>query len=300
MPMGANAWRFKLAEEEEKRRRQLGFKDIMDLLMTGFQAYQGVQGIKQGREGQELAREKFDADVQTNTMGALSSGRTGVWDRAPEDYAGPPPPTEVAGPQGRMQFRPTPPPEYPEVPGQVHVGEGKYVRSFPEEEPFVGAPPPPVDVMGQKAVNWTQDKGWDYEREYAPGSEGSRQEWRLPNGELVPTGFYNEYLKDEHGVGRRDSAWDAAVGQVQTMYPYGPPKDVDVYTLTTNLAATNTAMRTLELQAEPEMFNSILMAGNDPERLGAIVAQLAGANADPALTSALDTLIEVLKKSQRR
>ena len=64
-----NAWRFKLAEEEEKRRRQLGFKDIMDLLMTGFQAYQGVQGIKQGREGLDLRREQIDRQTANDAYG---------------------------------------------------------------------------------------------------------------------------------------------------------------------------------------------------------------------------------------
>ena len=102
-----NAWRFKLAEEEEKRRRQLGFKDIMDLLMTGFQAYQGVQGIKQGRAAQELAQSKQDFNVQKETMGATEAGRIGTWDRAPDNYVGPAPANETAGPMGRMQFTQT-------------------------------------------------------------------------------------------------------------------------------------------------------------------------------------------------
>ena len=102
-----NAWRFKLAEEEEKRRRQLGFKDIMDLLMTGFQAYQGIQGIKQGRAAQELAQSKQDFNVQKETMGATEAGRIGTWDRAPDNYVGPAPANETAGPMGRMQFTQT-------------------------------------------------------------------------------------------------------------------------------------------------------------------------------------------------
>jgi len=64
MAMGANAWRVKLAEKEAEERNKFGWRDIMDLLTTGFSAYQGIEGIKQGRAAQDLneRRQQFAED----------------------------------------------------------------------------------------------------------------------------------------------------------------------------------------------------------------------------------------------
>jgi len=64
MPMGANAWRLELAKKEAEERNKFGWRDIMDLLTTGFSAYQGIEGIKQGRAAQDLneRRQQFDED----------------------------------------------------------------------------------------------------------------------------------------------------------------------------------------------------------------------------------------------
>lgn len=59
MPGGVNAWRFRLAEEEEKRRRKFGWDDLFDLLSTAASGYSAVAGIGEARKRTALAEEQF-------------------------------------------------------------------------------------------------------------------------------------------------------------------------------------------------------------------------------------------------
>ena len=102
-------WRFKLAEEEDKRRRKFGWDDLFDLLNTAAGIYTGVQGMKQAGRAQDLAQAKQDFNVQKEGMTATEAGRIGTWGKLDPSYQGPPTAQqqEVGGPMGRMQFSQT-------------------------------------------------------------------------------------------------------------------------------------------------------------------------------------------------
>ena len=106
MPMGANAWRLGLAKKEAEERNKFGWRDIMDLLTTGFSAYQGIEGIKQGRAAQDLNERRQGVAEQTLGMETAAAGKTGTWGKLDDAYQGPPAASqsEVGGPLGRWQF----------------------------------------------------------------------------------------------------------------------------------------------------------------------------------------------------
>jgi len=57
---GVNDWRFRLAEEEDRRRRKLGWDDLLGLLQTAAGIGTSIAGLKQSGERQALAQEQFD------------------------------------------------------------------------------------------------------------------------------------------------------------------------------------------------------------------------------------------------
>ena len=162
-------------KRQEEERKRFGWDDLFDLLNTAAGVYTGVKGIQEAGKRTALAQEQQDLATQSAGMDVLSEGREGVWNKLAEQFAGPPTAEqigEVGGPLGRQQFTEAPPQEWPEVPGQTHVGGGEYERNYPQDEPFIGAPPPAVDVPGQVPVNWTRDEGWEYKRGYPPDVPG--------------------------------------------------------------------------------------------------------------------------------
>jgi hypothetical protein len=196
MPGGVNQWRFRLAEEEEKRRRKFGWDDLWDMLTTAAQGYSAVAGIGEARKRTALAQEQQDLATQGAGMNVLSEGREGVWNKLAETYQGPPTTAEIGevpGPLGRQQFTETPPQEWPEVAGQTMVGGGKYVRNYPEDEPFIGPHVAPPEVAGQKATWQDPESGRPYyTREYPgePDTPATLTPWQ--RGERIEGGWIPE------------------------------------------------------------------------------------------------------------
>ncbi len=220
---GVNDWRFRLAEEEDRRRRKFGWDDLFGLLQTAAGVYTGVKGVQEAGKRTDLA-------TQQATMGAMSEGRTGLWDIL-DDYVGPSPPSETTGPMGRMQFRETPPQEWPEVPGQTHVGGGQYeVNRYPEAEAWQGPEPPAEERHGYIPDFFDREKGrWEYDIDravpQATAESGPQLDYQItrPDGTLenVTKSVYDAWTKEGLGIREADYGGRFMQGAVSPMFGWG-------------------------------------------------------------------------------
>ena len=155
------------AEKARKEARRFGWDDLFSLLNTAAGAYGTYQNVQAGKAAHELDVDKleynrevlgedqrqFDVDELARQGGAMRDlgdkgfeqveepAFRGEWPEgaqaqmladAVQEYG-----TEgTAFPDlGDTRWRQRPPAEYPEVPGQVHVGGGEYIRAYPEDAP---------------------------------------------------------------------------------------------------------------------------------------------------------------------
>ena len=72
---GVNDWRFRLAEEEDRRRRKFGWDDLLGLLQTAAGIGTSIAGLKQSGERQALAQEQFDYGKGQDVLDAERQAR---------------------------------------------------------------------------------------------------------------------------------------------------------------------------------------------------------------------------------
>lgn len=139
------AWTaLKKQQEMQRDQRKFGWDDLFDLLQTAAGAYGTFQGVKQGRARTALSEDElaFRQDKETYDQGRdeiadLRQGRldtlaqekhevgmqeTGYYRRDPAEQGPMPADTQMTS-GGWIR---APEPEYPEVPGSVHLGGGNY------------------------------------------------------------------------------------------------------------------------------------------------------------------------------
>ena len=61
-------WRFRLSEEEDRRRRKFGWDDLFDLLQTAAGGYAAVKGVQEAGKRTALAEEKFGYEQEQDVL----------------------------------------------------------------------------------------------------------------------------------------------------------------------------------------------------------------------------------------
>lgn len=166
---GVNAWRFQLAEEEEKRRRKFGWDDLFDLLQTAAGGYAAVKGVQEAGKRTALAEEKFGYEQEQDVLRETARQGTAMrgmeeagYERVPTLTGGYGDAAKAAQMGGDM--------------GRVHPDLGDTAWRAPPSEPT------PEELL-QQEITGRQALGEAAEaRGGAPGQVFGGDQWHYPPG----------------------------------------------------------------------------------------------------------------------
>lgn len=244
---GVNQWRFRLAEEEDKRRRKFGWDDLFDLLQTAAGGYAAVKGVQEAGKRTALAEEKFGYEQEQDVLRETARQGTAMrgmeeagYERVPTltgGYGDAAKAAQMGGDMGRVHpdlgdtaWRapaPEPTPEellQQEITGRQALGEAAEARGGAPGQVFGGDQWHYPPDYGQQGVVDTGPSGPDI---------GRFRQWAMGDADLFAKAQFNAGdagFMDQYGekVNQGHPEWQRVYGEALQNYMGGaPPPDED-------------------------------------------------------------------------